>query len=226
MSNEPFDHRPYALLCEGVGDERFYKRLFEVRGIGADFTIRVPVINGKYEGGGRLQFGRYLSSISVDEAFIENVKALLIISDNDTVPAESFAEVQEQLRLSETFAVPDAEQTVARADGSPAVVVLMLPLGLPGTLETLCLTAAYSKWPELRPHLDTFVANTPPNGWTVGKQSKMRMQTILAAINRKQPDTGFAGHWNQPDEFRVPLDHTCFDSLVTFLTNFPALLGR
>jgi len=223
LLNEPFDHRPYVLLCEGVGDLRFYKRLFEAKGIGADFTVRVPVINGKYAGG-RPQFGRYLSSISVDQAFIDNVKAILIVSDNDTDPAVSFAEVQKQIRQAKTFAVPTTERTVARTNDPPAVVILMLPIGAAGNLETLCLTAAYSKWPALKPHLDTLVTNTPPNGWTVGKQGKMRMQTMLAATNHKQPDTGFAGHWDQPDEFRVPLDHACFDSLVTFLTDFPTLV--
>lgn len=191
MKIEPFDQRPYVLLCEGVGDVRFFNRLFDVRGIGNDFTVRVPIINGEYAGGGRPQFGRYLSSISVDQAFSDNVKALLIVSDNDSVPADSFAEVREQIRLAKTFALPDAEQTVARAKDSPAVVVLMLPIGAPGNLESLCLEAAYSKWP-LEAHLNTYVDNTPAKDWTLGKQAKMRMQTVLASINRRQPDTGFA----------------------------------
>jgi hypothetical protein len=215
------------LLCEGVSDQRFYKRLFEARNIGTDFAVRIPIINGNYSGGGRPQFGRYLASISVDEMFIENVKAVLIISDNDAVPADSFAEVQEQIRLAETFPVPTAEMTVARTKDSPAVVVLMLPMGgLAGNLESLCLDAAYSKWPDIKPHLDTFVTNTPPNGWPTGKQAKTRMQTILAATNSKQPDTGFAGHWDQPIQFRVPVDHSCFDGLANFLTGFPALVAQ
>jgi hypothetical protein len=225
LINEPFDRRPYALLCEGVGDLRFYKRLFEHRGIGADFTVRVPIINGKYSGG-RPQFGRYLSSISVDQAFVDNVKAVLIVSDNDTTPADSFVEVQDQLRVAKAFAVPTAERTVARIKDSPAIVVLMLPMGgTPGNLETLCLEAANSKWPQIKPHLDTFVANVPVNGWTVGKQGKMRMQTMLAATNHKQPDTGFAGHWDQPSEFRVPVDHSCFDDLAAFLSGFATLVA-
>jgi hypothetical protein len=225
LINEPFDHRPYLLLCEGVGDLRFYKRLFEARNIGADFTVRVPFIDGKYAGG-RPQFGRYLTSISVDQAFADNVKAVLIVSDNDTVPADSFAEVQEQLRKAEIFAVPNAEMEVARKKDSPAVVTLMLPMGsVAGNLESLCLNAANSKWPDITPHLDTFVISTPANNWTVGKQAKMRMQTILAATNSRQPDTGFAGHWGQATEFRVPLDHPCFDTLVAFLTNFSAFVA-
>jgi hypothetical protein len=205
-----------------VGDLRFYQRLFEARGIGDDFTVRVPIINGEYAGG-RPQFGRYLSSISVDQAFIDNVKAVLIVSDNDSDPVASFIEVQEQIRFAKTFPVPDAERTVARAKDSPAVVVLMLPMGDAGNLESICLTAAYSQWP-IEDHLNEFVGHTPARDWMIGKQAKMKMQTILAANNNKQPDTGFAGSWNQAPEFRVPVHHACFDDIVRFLIDFPALL--
>jgi hypothetical protein len=51
------------------------------------------------------------------------------------------------------------------------------------------------------------------------------MQTILAANNDKQPDTGFGGSWNQMPEYRVPVDHTCFDGVVKFLNDFPALVA-
>jgi hypothetical protein len=214
LLNEPFDHRPFVLLCEGLGDH------FEARNIGSDFSVRVPFIAGQYAGG-RSQFGRYLSSISVDEAFVENVKVVLIVSDNDTDPAVSFAEVQEEIRSSKTFPAPTAELAIARSKDGPAVVVLMLPMGDgPGNLESLCYEAAMTKWPLLIPHLDEFVGNCPPAAWSLGKQAKMRMQTILASTNDQQPDTGFAGHWNQPAQFRVPLDHACFDELTEFLRNF------
>jgi hypothetical protein len=100
----------------------------------------------------------------------------------------------------------------------------MIPMGSLGNLETLCLEAAYAKW-QLKPALDTFVANSPARDWSLGKQSKMRLQTMLAATNRSQPDTGFAGHWRQPLEFRIPLDHACFDDLVAFLRGFRALIS-
>jgi hypothetical protein len=225
LSSEPFDSRPYTLLCEGVGDLRFFASLFDQRGIGKDFTVRVPVINGEV-GGGRSQFGRYLSSLYLDQSFTDNVKALLVVSDNDDDPAQSFAEVKQQISLAKTFAVPAAERTVARLDSSPAVVVLMLPMGgIVGNLESLCLLAAYSKWP-IKGVLDIFVSKTSPAKWPFGKQAKMRMQTILASINDKQPDTGFAGSWRQALKHQVPLDHPCFDEVVQFLTDFPALLAK
>ena len=118
-----------------------------------------------------------------------------------------------------------AERTVAHSkNGLPPVVVLMIPLGAVGNLESLCLAAAHSKF-GLQQEFDAFVAQTPAQGWPVGKQAKMRMQTLLASTNKKQPDAGFAGHWNGDEKYRVPVDHNSFDDLVTFLKDFPALVG-
>jgi hypothetical protein len=52
----------------------------------------------------------------------------------------------------------------------------------------------------------------------------MRAQTVLAATNERQPDTGFTGHWNQAIAYQIPLDHKCFDELVCFISQFENLL--
>ncbi len=216
--------KPYVLLCEGVGDQRFYHKLFEQRRIGSDFCVRVPYMEGKY-GGGITNFGSDLSNISVNESFLANVKAVLVVADNDSDMEVSFANVQAELKKANGFGVPSVERTVATSKhGLPAVVVLMIPMGRTGNLESLCLEAAYSKF-GIQSALDTFVAQTPANGWEIGKQSKMRMQTILAATNKKRPDAGFAGHWSSAEEYRIPVDHACFDDLATFLKGFPALVA-
>ncbi|MGY3366231.1 hypothetical protein ACVWZL_003356 [Bradyrhizobium sp. GM2.4] len=211
---QEFD-KPFVLLCEGVGDQRFYLKLFEGRNIGADFSIRVA--------GGVSNFGSDLANIAVSESFLANVKAVLVVADNDSEPSESFEAVQAEIKKAPDFGVPAAEQTVAKSkNGLPPVVVLMLPIGAPGNLECLCLEAAHAKF-GLKAELDAFVAATPAMGWSIGKQSKMRMQAILAASNRKQPDAGFAGHWSTPEKYHIPVDHSCFDDLANFLSNFSAL---
>jgi len=221
-STEPEDFdKPYVLLCEGVGDERFFKKLFEQRGIGKDFHIRVP-FRGE---GGVASFGHELTNISVNEFFLANVKAVLVVGDNDSDMQASFALIQKEITKAQGFGVPDAERTVAKSEGDlPPLVVLMIPLGTTGNLESLCLTAAYSKF-GLQQELDAFVATTPAQGWEIGKQAKMRMQTILAATNERRPDAGFAGHWNSADKYRIPVDHECFNDLVTFLADFPVLIA-
>lgn len=212
--------RPWLLLCEGMGDKRFFESLFKENGIGADFHIRYPHKDGKYNGG-RSNFGSDLLAISMDETFITNVKAVLVVSDNDT--AESFAEVQTELKQA-SLAIPDAAEKVASQKSGPKVVVLMVPRDCHGNLESLCLTSAYDKWPLKEP-LDKFVAECPAKDWSIGKQSKMRMQTILAATNDSQPDCGFGAHWNQKDKHRIPLDHASFTGLTDFLKNFEAMVA-
>lgn len=214
--------QPWLLLCEGVGDLNFFTTLFKTHGIGG-FHIRFPQKENAY-GGGVTNFGKDLSNISVNQSFLDNVKSVLVVSDNDVDMKKSFEQVQKELTESK-FPVPTAERTVAKKANYPSVVVLMLPIGRTGNLESLCLESAYTKW-ALKTPLDEFVAKCPANGWDIGKQAKMRAQTILAATNNKQPDTGFASHWKQKEEFQIPVDHACFDSLVRFLRDeFPRLVA-
>jgi hypothetical protein len=112
---------------------------------------------------------------------------------------------------------------VAKSKDHPHIVVLMIPTAGNGNLESMCLPAAYFKW-ELEPQLNDFVDKTPAKEWNLGKQAKMRVQAILAATNRSQPDAGFAAHWSQPVEYRIPLDHGCFDELVNFLKGFGQMI--
>jgi len=75
---------------------------------------------------------------------------------------------KKELQKAQGFGVPDAERTVAKSEGDlPPLVVLMIPLGTTGNLESLCLTAAYSKF-GLQQELDAFVATTPRTGWEIG----------------------------------------------------------
>jgi len=211
--------KPWVLLCEGVGDKRFYQHLFAERQVGEFFSLHCPSRNG----GGRSEFGRFLDTHSADETFIANVKAVLIISDNDSDPAASFKEVQDELKKAGGFPIPISERTPAKENGKPTVVVMMIPFNAEGNLESLCLASAYHKWP-LKEALDDFVKKTPADEWPIGKQAKMRMQTILAANNKKRPDTGFAGHWQSHESLRIPLDHNSFDDLVNFFSDFKSLI--
>jgi len=144
------------------------------------------------------------------------------VSDKDDDPQDSFNQVQNELRKA-GFPIPVTEQTVARKNEYPEIVVLMLPIRGKGNLETLCVEAMLHKWP-LKDALNAFVTATPATEWGISKQSKMRMQSILASTCKDQPDVSFARHWELKPEYRLPLDHHCFEELVRFLRNFPNLL--
>ncbi len=211
--------KPWLILCEGIGDQNFLSHLLSHRGIG-DFQIQPPP---KTSGMGRAAFGKYLNSVVTSEEFLTTVQGLLVVSDNDT--AESFSEVQRELRRVAGLGVPAARQTVTHSKAPlPPVEVLMIPLEGTGNLETVCLEAAYAKWP-IKAQLDEFVAKVPARDWPEGKQAKMRMQTILAAHNDSQPDTGFPASWNQRPQYRVPIDHQCFAEIADAIAGFPVMVA-
>jgi hypothetical protein len=219
---EKFD-RPWVLLCEGPGDHRFFHRLFEVRGIPEKFSIRYPHKDGKWSGG-RGAFGADLLNISVNEDFITNVKAILVVSDKDDDPDKSLKEVIAEIKKAKDLPHPSDHLVVAKKKDQPSVVILMLPLDGKGNLETLCLESAHAAW-GLKAELDAFVDACPAKSWGIAKQSKMRMQTILAATNDDQPDAGFTAHWTQKPKYQIPLDNVCFDELVEFLNKFGELIA-
>jgi uncharacterized protein DUF3226 len=166
--------KPWLLLCEGDDDKKFFDRLIAARNLSDKFYVQFP------GHGGRSCFGKYLDTVfQTSETFKTNVRAVLIVSDNDTNPHESFSEIQSELGKSGGYAVPSNERLVAKAPGFPDIVVLMIPIGKSGNLETLCLEAAYDKW-CLKSHLDLFISSTPSNTWGIGMQSKARLHTELA----------------------------------------------
>lgn len=215
--------RPWLLLCEGLADKMFFHQLITYHEIClGKFSIHFPGRPGD-QTGGRAKFGRWLeTAYDTSESFRENVESVLIVGDNDDDMNASFNEVQAGLRAA-SFPVPVSERRVAEKGGYPNVVALMLPSAEPGNLETLCVRAAYNKWP-LESALDAYVDATPAHGWQLGKKSKTRLHAILAATCETKPDTSFAYLWQEREEFHIPLDDDCFSDLVEFLKNFETMI--
>jgi hypothetical protein len=216
--------KPWVLLCEGESDKRFFDGLIQARKIDPNFDVQFPD-RGQQGTGGRSKYGQWLgTSYSTSESFLTKVKAILLVSDKDDDEAMSLQEVKQEIEKA-AFPVPPLERIVAKSNGFPAIVILMIPMEGQGNLETLCLHAAHDKW-DLRNELNTFVAASPASTWGISKQSKMRLQSILAATCKVQPDISFAQHWLQDTKYRIPLNHECFNPLVDFLTNFGTLLSE
>ena len=217
MSLKTFDSRPWLVLCEGEGDKRLLDKLLSVRNIQIEFQVRFPDRKGTGRGG-RSQFGPWLDDARIASGW-NNIKGILILSDNDDVPNIAFNEVIASLQKAPGCALPIAERTVAKQVGFPNLVIYMVPTGKPGNLETMCVDAAYSKWPLVVAPLNAFTNTVIPN-WTIGPQSKMRLQTTIAATCADRPEAGFVGHWYEKEAYHIPLDHNAFDDLASFLSNF------
>lgn len=217
-----FGDRPWLLLCEGMSDKEFLHRLQEAHNLcPGKFTIRHP--GRESEGGGNGKFGRYLDNALVRPEFREIVSAVLIISDSDDDPHRSFTEIKRALELI-SFPAPERERTVARKKNYPDVVVMMIPKDSPGSLETLCVEAAYAKW-GLKAPLDGYLRATPAAHWGPVKQDKMRLNAMFAATCATKPETTLAYVWQEDEAYHLPLDHAAFSDLVNFLRGFEALIS-
>jgi hypothetical protein len=224
MTLKAFDNRPWLIVCEGESDKRFLNQLIQVRAIPNEFQVRCPGREPDNRGG-RSKIGPWLDAARGATGW-DNIYGVLLISDNDDNPAASFDEVRASLTAGQWKAIPAAERTVATGvDLYVDTVILMLPPGQAGSLETLCLTAAYSKWQNIKIPLDTFVQAVGVNVWSANREAKMRLASLIAATCNARPDTGFVGHWWEDARYHVPLNEPVFDDLADFLRGFSALIA-
>src|SRR5215813_9359223 len=106
------------ILCEGQSDNEFFSHIIERRVI-RGFQVVAPA-------GGQTGFAKRLRSIRSSPDF-GKLKAILIVSDNDGNPKESFKRVTDQIDDAGGYGVPLKRRTPKRTKGHPAVLVLMLP---------------------------------------------------------------------------------------------------
>lgn len=218
-----FDERPFLLLCEGESDKRFFDHLITSRAkIEKSFQVKFPSRDND-KSGGNSKFGTWLNTAFKVPAFKKNVKAVLVVSDNDSNGMASFEALQRVLTAAQGFPIPRADRTVAKAEGFPSIVIFMLPHGELGSLETLCLGPAYGKWP-IEASLNQFFDSSPAKDWNPSKQAKMRLQCMIAANCKQRPEAGFSGLWWQDEEYHLPLGDPAFDDISEFLAGFRALV--
>ena len=219
-----FDSRPWLILCEGESDKRFFHQLIETRAVPNDFQIRFPGRTPTDKTGGRSRFGTWLAGATLNSGW-DNIRAVLIVSDNDDDASASFEEVRASLKAGDWPAVPAAEGQVAKAKDFPHTVIQMVPSGQVGGLEDLCLSASYAKWQNIEAPLGMYAQAAGVGSWGANKQSKMKLQSLIAATCQARPDAGFIGHWREDSQYHVPVDHAVFDDLADVLLRFPVLIG-
>jgi hypothetical protein len=213
------------ILCEGKGDEQFLKHLLEARNV-TGFQIAYPEARKDAEGNviaggyGRGSFWYELDALKLVRGF-ESLRNIVIVTDSDNDPATAFHEVQEQVARAEGYDVPAAlMQPSNRRQDNPPVIVKTIPgENEPGNLETLILHAVPDYFgAELAclAHYEQCTGNV--GGWSIGKQSKMRLQCIVSAVCANDPTCGMSNLWSNANRvFRPMLAHDCFNPLVNFL---------
>ena len=218
--------KEWLIVCEGRADKAFFLELIQRRGL-PDFQVQFPLRRGDNTGGWT-KYAHFLDDIKTNEGFIRNVKTILVTADNDDDPATRVTEIQEQIKEAGGYGIPAAELEVARSlGGLPDIVIMMLPLnGLQGNLETCLLPSALAKWPGLASPLEEFLRNSPADSWEERKKAKTRMQCILAATCRQDPNTSISLLWTRPEESHIPVDDPCFDGIANILRGFGNLIAR
>ncbi|MEW6245090.1 MAG: DUF3226 domain-containing protein [Nitrospirota bacterium] len=210
---------PCLIVGEGEDDEAFFRHLVEQRNLNG-FQVAFP---GKPESdtGGKKGFGQLLVALRVLEGF-EKISGIVIVTDSDDDAGSAFAKLREQIESAETYPVPDRPFTIATRGGSPDIAVVLLPeADQPGNLETLCLGAALDKWFSLRPCVEDFVRCTNAESWPKSKLSKLQMRCFLSAACKSDPYTPLKWAWSRPETL-IPLDHSAFDRITSFLNSFRA----
>jgi hypothetical protein len=203
------------IVCEGKADVAFFTHLITERGL-PEFQVLSANGNSRYED--------ILVALTTAPGF-SDLSAILVVGDNDLNPAVALQNIQLQIQSAGGYGVPAAPRVPARIAGFPTIVVLMVPWdNAIGCLETLLLQSVRSVNPELGNCVDTYATCSHVDVWNEIERSKMKLQSLTSVICRSDPTTPVSYAWSRPETI-VSLTQPCFEQIVEFLQEFPALVA-
>ncbi len=209
----------YVVLGEGERDKSFVHYLCQDRKI-TNLTLGWV--------GGNGGFGKYLDAMSAAPRFGE-CKAILLISDNDESPDDSFKSIRDQLDALK-FPIPAHPLEIAKKNGCPSMGILMLPHPSPandarGCLETLLIQAMASAHPAQMACVEQMSACVDIASWPKkNSQDKFRVRCLASAVWSDDPMYGINLCFS-PDKQIIPLDHSVFNDVALVLQHFAAWSG-
>jgi hypothetical protein len=206
----------FIIVCEGDGDQAFFRHLCAARDI-AGFQI-------EKSGGGNSGFADYFIGLSARSGS-ERLKGVIVSSDNDTAPDESFKLVRNQLKKAKVPAPDNPLKVLKWGSVEFAVAVMMIPFSdgtsHRGCLETLLLQAARETSPDIYTCAEEYVKCTGADRWqNQGAIDKLRLRCILSAAWSEDPYLGLQ-YALLPEKGLLPLQHHRFDEIATFIRAFP-----
>jgi len=219
----------HVLLCEGMHDAQFFKHLIDVRNLPSFLVASCGFIAGAPPGrDGIDHLTKALDALVAIPGFPQ-LEAILIVADNDSDPAAAFNKVRQligataDIKPQRRYAIPNAPLT--KSGLQPTMVVMMHPwTGVPGALDTLCLTAASNKEPAKSVCVDIFAKCAQSDKWPPTKVAKMKLRSLLSATYESDPYISPAWVWRDGTSL-VPLHDSVFDQIATFMQGFPALVA-
>jgi hypothetical protein len=206
----------HVVLGEGDRDKAFVDYLCRNRNI-AGLTFDFA--------GGNAGFSQRLLAMSAVSGFAQ-CKAILLMSDNDESPDDSFEAIRDQLRQT-IFPLPAHPLEMTHKQGMPSLAVLMLPYPQQGPdsrgcLETLLIPAMQAANPTQANCIDQMLACAGVPAWrNKNAQDKAKVRSLIAVAYPNDPMHGlhlcFA-----PEKGLIPLDHPVFSETALVLEHFAA----
>jgi hypothetical protein len=209
------------LMCEGDDDKGFFEAMIRVRGLPEFQVCHAAECNEAGEEGkgvgGKSGFTHSLSGFRVITSFKPTVRAILIVTDNDTMG--SFTDIQNSFTVN-GHTPPSSPTQVGAVDGK----LLMIPSHAHnGDLEKLCLPEIHRVWPDAQKCVDAFMTCTGAINWT-----------RPASINKAKARAATVGFY-EPDPYKgighlfrngtLDTKNSCFDLIADFLRDFDSFVG-
>jgi hypothetical protein len=207
---QPFT-QPNLVVGEGKVDQFFFSKLFSVHNL-VGFEARHATF-GSDSSGGANKISRYLKGLNADSSF-SVVRKIIVVGDNDD--AGAFTRICAEV-IAANYTAPTEQTQFVQTPDRPELAVLMIPGAPPGCLESLCLDAAATKWPQLIAPLGTYFHATDAPNWNSSKQAKMKVECILASTCEQNPQVALSDIWQKNDLYQIPLDEPAFQGIVNFL---------
>jgi 5S rRNA maturation endonuclease (ribonuclease M5) len=195
------------VLCEGKRDASFVLHLAEQRGIDG---IQVGFTNGK-DG-----FKNYLVDLRVRRGF-NSLRHIVILRDCDENGEVAFRDVVQQINEAGRYDIPTAPEV--ETAGTPGITVRLIPDSTTvGNLDALLLSAVDANHP-LNPCFDSYFECCKLGDVSIGKASKIKLTTIVAASCHANPSCSLVWVWKETGN-PIPLQSSKFDAIADFLRRF------
>ncbi len=210
--------QPRFVLAEGVEDAAVIRALIDKRNL-RPFDVSPTIDLGAQQGNTAFE-----NAISVCEPLTGflGVSEVVLISDNDSDPAASFAAISAQVgrarqsgALNRGWGSPQAP--TVKAAGDPSLSVWMWPSeGGVGCLETLLWQVVSRRYPAEAQCVEDACVCSGAINWSVSKLDKARIRCFISLKCRKNPAATLATLWRDHPEL-IPLDEFEFDRVADFL---------
>lgn len=202
--------RSFLIICEGNADANFIAELLAHHGIDA-FDVHYAK--------GNMDFRNYLET-ALDMASFARIKGVVIVSDNESCPPDSFLRVQQAFE-SGGFPVPTAHLPTIGNSGEMRTGIIMLPgVGIPGAFENLLYDAATDVIPEIDRCITSYADCAGiPGAWESSRIGKMKLASLIAVKLDDDPNLSLSYIWSYNSN-PVPIASGRFKFIVDHLICF------